>query len=93
MNDSVKPSRGARARGNAGGTKLTTRPRDVPGGNHTPMTQRPDLRLTRQGGNATPEAQDEVLDWKGATKELNIYPVELVVYLCFPLFPSIVLHM
>ena len=42
-----------------------------------------DLRLTRQGGHATLEAQDEVLDWKGATKKLNIYPVELVVYLCF----------
>ena len=94
VNDSVKPSRGARARGNAGGTKLTTRPRDVPGGNHTPMTQRPDLRLTRQGGNATPEAQDEVLDWKDATRDLNNLSSRISsVFVYYLLFLSIVLHM
>ena len=41
-------------------------PRDVPGVNQPPETQRPDLRLTRQGGHATLEARAKVLDWKGA---------------------------
>ena len=52
-------------------------PRDVPGGNQHLMTQRPDLRLTRQGGHATPEAMDEVLDWKGTIRDLkNLFSKE-----------------
>ena len=53
------------------------------------MTQRPDLRLTRQGGHATPEAQDEVLDWKDATRNLNNLSSRISkVFVYFPLLPS-----